>query len=185
MPDLPNLDEIALAKLAREMAMNIRPVQQIFTSFGIDETEYYEIQKLDFYKRTLEHFLIEWNATTATADRLKFQSQAGLEQLLPMLIKRAMDGKEPLVAANETGKLVARLGGIGEPKVNGQGNAGERFVITINLGADVDGKAVVEKYDKSIDIDVNDVPGKVGVGYEKAQLTSAQDIALASLMEKG
>ena len=34
--------------------------------------------------------------------------------------------------------------------------AGARFEITINLGADMDGKPIVEKYSKSIAIDAND-----------------------------
>jgi hypothetical protein len=34
--------------------------------------------------------------------------------------------------------------------------ASDRFIIQINLGTDVDGKPVVENYDKSIAIDVND-----------------------------
>jgi hypothetical protein len=34
--------------------------------------------------------------------------------------------------------------------------AGDRFVITINLGSDVDGKPVVEHYNKSIAVNVND-----------------------------
>jgi hypothetical protein len=35
--------------------------------------------------------------------------------------------------------------------------AADRFQIVINLGADLEGKPIVEKYDKSIAIDVNDV----------------------------
>ena len=35
--------------------------------------------------------------------------------------------------------------------------AADRFSIVINLGADVDGKPIVEKYDRSIKVDVNDV----------------------------
>jgi hypothetical protein len=37
--------------------------------------------------------------------------------------------------------------------------AQDRFQITINLGADVDGRPVIEKYDKSIAIDANDGNG--------------------------
>jgi hypothetical protein len=35
--------------------------------------------------------------------------------------------------------------------------ASDRFSIVINLGSDIDGKPIVEKYDRSIAIDVNDV----------------------------
>ena len=36
--------------------------------------------------------------------------------------------------------------------------ASDRFQITINLGADLDGKPVIEKYDKSIAINADDTP---------------------------
>lgn len=185
MDDLPGLDEIALAKLAREMSMNIRPVAQVFKDFGIDETEYYEISKNEFYKKTLEHFLLEWNSSTSTADRLKFQMQAGAEQLMPIVLRRAMDLKEPLASAIEAAKLAAKMGGIGEVK-NGDKQVSDRFVISINLGSDTEGKPIIEKFDKSIAIDANDIGGGViGTGYEKLGPPSDYDIALASLMEKG
>ena len=34
---MKDLDEFTLAKLAREMAMNIRPYKPIFADYGIDE----------------------------------------------------------------------------------------------------------------------------------------------------
>jgi hypothetical protein len=146
------LAEEMLAKLAREMAMNIRPYAQVFDDFGITETDYYEISKLEFYTRAKAQLSLEWNATASTADRLKFGSLAYLEQLLPALTRRALDLKEPLPAATDVAKLLARNAGIGEAKSEAKG-ASERFVITINLGADVDGKPVVEKYDKSIAVE--------------------------------
>jgi hypothetical protein len=193
---MPDLDEITLAKLAREIAMNIRPWHQIFADFGIDETDYYEINKIDFFIRAREQFTLEWNATTSTGDRVKIGSLAYLEQLLPAITRRALDMREPLVAATDVAKLLAKNAGVGEAKA-GDKPASERFVITINLGADVDGKPVVEKYDKSIEIDAHDIAGGdiSGTGatrYEKPALLtttppaeSAYDIALASLMEKG
>lgn len=70
--------------------------------------------------------------------------------------------------------------------------AGARFVIQINLGADLEGNPIIEKYDKSVAIDVNDgevpaiqspvksEPGGPGEGW-----SAAQQAALESLMEKG
>jgi hypothetical protein len=187
-----DLDEITLAKLAREMAMNIRPYKQIFADFNIDETDYYEICKLEFYARAKEQFTLEWNSTTSTADRVKIGSLAYLEQLLPAITRRALDMREPLVAATDVAKLLAKNAGVGEGK--GEKPMSERFVITINLGADVDGKPVVEKYDKSITIDANDIAGGSVVPAISANQSGSETptpnqtayaAALASLMEKG
>jgi hypothetical protein len=148
------LDEIKLAKLAREMAMNVRPYAEVFDDFGITETDYYEISKLEFYARAKEQFTLEWNSTISTGDRIKIGSLAYLEQILPMLTRRALDLKEPLPAATDVAKLLARNAGIGE--VKSEKNTSERFMITINLGADVDGKPVIETYDKSIAVETPD-----------------------------
>jgi hypothetical protein len=155
---MTELDETKLVKLAREMAMNVRPCEDVFEDFGINKTDYYEISKLEFYAKVKEQFTLEWNATASTADRVKIGSLAYLEQILPTITRRALDLKEPLPAATDVAKLLARNAGIGE-KTETKG-ASERFVITINLGADVDGKPVVEKYDKSIAVDASDASGE-------------------------
>jgi hypothetical protein len=50
--------------------------------------------------------------------------------------------------------------------------AGARFEITINLGADLDGKPIVEKYSKSIAIDANDTdPNDIDPGVIAAIAT--------------
>jgi hypothetical protein len=150
------LDEIKLAKLARELAMNVRPYKDVFDDFGITETDYYEISKLEFFIRAKEQFTLEWNATMSTGDRIKIGSLAYLEQILPAITRRALDLKEPLPAATDVAKLLARNAGIGEAKSEAKGSS-ERFVITINLGADTEGKPIIEKYDKSLTVDAHDI----------------------------
>jgi len=148
--------ETEMAKLAREMVMGIRNYKVIFADFGIDEADYYEIAKNDTYKRIKDHFTLEWNATTSTADRIRLQGQAGTEVLMPIAIQRALQPTEPLANVIETMKMVAKIAGIGDVKANPQ-SAAERFVITINLGADLEGKPVIEHYNKSVAPDANDL----------------------------
>jgi hypothetical protein len=50
-----------------------------------------------------------------------------------------------------------------------EGRSGDRFVITINLGADVSGAEVVEHYNKSIAIDPNDVdPNDIKINLDES-----------------
>ena len=137
-----DLDETALAKLAREMAMNIRNYRDIFADYGIDENDYAKIERNEYYRKVKEHFTLEWNSSGSTADRISHQSLAGYEQLMPILIRRAMREDTPLPAAIETGKLLQKTAGIGEKGLD-KANL-ERFVITINMGDDR------EHYDKPI-----------------------------------
>jgi hypothetical protein len=76
--------------------------------------------------------------------------------------------------------------------------ASDRFIITINLGADLNGNPIVEKYDKSIKIGVNDADpwnDDAGVAPAQAAITankpaaaankSPEELALESLMLLG
>jgi hypothetical protein len=141
---MPDLDEFALAKLAREVAMNIRPFPVILADFGLDENGFYEISKNAFYKRAQEQFTLEWNSALSANERVKLISAAYLEQALPRLWQR-MTGDEPLAAAADVAKLFSRNAGLGEVKSEQKG--AERFQITINLGADK------EIYDKPIAVE--------------------------------
>lgn len=147
---MADLNDQQLAQLAREMVMCIRNYKAIFADFGITEEDYYDICKNEFYKRIKDHYTLEWNATTSTADRIRLQGQAGTEVLMPVAIQRALQATEPLTSIIETMKMVAKIGGIGDPKADPKA-ASERFVITINLGADT------ETYNKSVEINPNDV----------------------------
>jgi hypothetical protein len=176
---MPDLDEFALAKLAREMAMAVRSYKDIFADFEISEEDYYQIEKNEFYKRAKAQFAIEWNSALSATDRVKIISASYLEQMLPVLGAKATNPTENLGAATEIAKLFSRNAGIGEGKGDAR-SAAERFVITINLGADTEGKPVIEKYDKSVEIDANDV----GTGGQSAQnqANSAQNQANSAQM---
>ena len=168
------LDESTLAKLAGEMVRGIRNPLDILADFQLTEAQYDEIEKKPFYAKIKEFIQLEWNSTSSNADRIKYQGQAGFELLMPVLIRRAMDPMTPLAAANETGKLVAKVAGVGETAADSKPNS-ERFVITINLGADVDGKEVVETFNKSIEINPDDV--NLGGSSGKAEHEGPQETA--------
>ena len=138
-----DLSDIALARLAREMVMNIRNYKDIFGDYGIDENEYDRIEKLPYYQKVREQLAREWNATTSTKERTQAQALAGIEQMLPHVIKRALDPETPLPAATEVTKAVMKIAGLdGRPAE--EKASGERFIIQINMGEDQ------RTYDKAI-----------------------------------
>lgn len=153
---MPDLDEFMLAKLAREMGMAVRDYKDIFKDFDITEEDYYQIEKNEFYQRAKTQFALEWNSSLSATERVKVISAAYLEQVLPVIGAKALNAEEKLPDATEVAKFFARNAGVGVDKPDAK-SAAERFVITINLGADTEGKPLIEKYDKSIAIDANDV----------------------------
>jgi hypothetical protein len=68
--------------------------------------------------------------------------------------------------------------------------ASDRFIITINLGADLNGNPIVEKYDKSIKIDPNDDASTarelvITANKPAATVKSPEELALDALMLLG
>jgi hypothetical protein len=151
---MADLDETAIAQLAREMVMAIRNYKTVFADFGISEEDFYAISKTDFYKRVKDHYTLEWNSALSAADRVKLISASYAEQALPVMGKRMIDPKEPLDRALDTFKQFCKNAGIGDVRA-GETTAAEKFVITINLGADTKGKPMIEHYEKPVAIDLN------------------------------
>lgn len=159
-----DLDEFVLAKLAREMAMSIRPAAAVLNDYGLDETTFYEITKNPFYRRAKEQFSLEWHSALSVNERVKLISASLLEQALPKLSAR-MVGNEPLAAAADVAKLFARNAGLGDVKA--ESKSSERFQITINLGADT------EVYDKALAIAQASAPIDDANGNGQEELPAA------------
>jgi hypothetical protein len=152
---MAELDDIQMAALARELVMNIRNYKETFELFGIDENDYQQIEKNEYFRKVRDHIALEWNAMSSTDERIRLQHLAYLEKLSPVLARRAMLPDANLSASTDVAKIFMKGGGVGEAKA--EKNTAERFVITINLGADSEGKEVIEHYDKSIAVDPNDI----------------------------
>jgi hypothetical protein len=152
---MTELDDIQMAALARELVMNIRNYKETFELFGIDENDYQQIEKNEYFRKVRDHIALEWNAMSSTDERIRLQHLAYLEKLSPVLARRAMLPDANLAASTDVAKIFMKGGGVGEAR--SEKNTAERFVITINLGADSEGKEVIEHYDKSIAVDPHDI----------------------------
>jgi hypothetical protein len=144
---MADLDEFAMAKLAREMAMNIRNYKDIYADFSITEEDYYEISKNEFYERAKKQFALEWNSALSAAERVRLISASYAEEGLPAVGRRMLDPNEPFPGVLSAFKQLCQNAGIGDPK--SEQKSTERFVITINIGDES------KTYDKAIDADAN------------------------------
>lgn len=134
-PSMPKeLGEVQLSKLAHEVAMDIRDLDIVLVDYNINADQYKVLLTTPYYKRALEVALQEWNGALSTHQRIKIKSAALLEQNLIGLATRMGQNAEALPAVVEAGKLLKSLAGIQDnDKPMG---TGEKFSITINLGAD-------------------------------------------------
>jgi hypothetical protein len=114
--------------------MDIHPIEVILETHGIDLVRWDEINKSSAFQNLLRSEVEAWNSATNTAERVKIKSLAFVEEALPEFFARAHDPKEPLNSKVEVLKTVSKFAGVGG-SVDGA-IAGEKLMVTINLGAD-------------------------------------------------
>lgn len=129
-----SFNDTTMLKLAREIAMDIRPLEDILETHEIDQSAWMVISTHPQFQSYLRTCIEEWQSATNTAERVRLKSLAFVEEALPEFYARAHDPKENLTAKTEVLKTVARFAGVG-------GNvdhavSGEKFSVTINLGND-------------------------------------------------
>lgn len=141
-----------MLKLARDIAMDMRPLPETLKLYEVSEDMWERISTSVTFQGYLRQSISEWNSATNTAERVKVKSMAFVEEALPEFFARAHDANESLNSKVEVLKTVARFAGMGGP-VDGK-LGGERLVVTINLGADQQLKIEKEYDPQTIEGDV-------------------------------
>lgn len=130
----PSFNDVTLLKLAREIAMDMRSLDDILELHDVKREDWEQIAKLDRFQNYLRQCIEEWNSATNTQERVRLKSLAFVEEALPEFYARAHDPNENLNAKVEVLKTVARFAGVGGNVDTG--NMSERLSVTINLGSD-------------------------------------------------
>jgi hypothetical protein len=130
----PSFNDVTLVKLAREIAMDIHPIDTILNTHGLDQNQWETISKLPSFQALLASEVEAWQSATNTSERVRLKSLSFVEEALPEFYARVHDNREPLSAKTEVLKAVSRFAGIGTPLDAGM--VGEKVSITINLGED-------------------------------------------------
>ena len=108
VPD-PIISEHILIKLAREIAMDIQPIDNILRDNGVDGDQWENIQANTRFRMLLETETSAWGSALNTQERLRLKSAAALEEWLPELFTRMNDRNENLNAKVEAGKYSMSL----------------------------------------------------------------------------
>ena len=133
---LPELSWSDLAKLAREMAMNIKEHHTILKEFKLTNAQYDFLQAHnEFFREAHANACREWHAPLSTQERIKVEAAAILEDSLLVLGARMQNKGEGLPGVVEAAKLFAKVAGVGE-RETGTAAPGERFTINIDLSGD-------------------------------------------------
>lgn len=124
-----------LVILAREVAMEIHPIEAILERFGVSLDEWEMIKAKPMFCSFLQDAMITWNNALSGSERIKVKALAAVEDWLVEAYAILHDKQSALRDRVELAKLMSRLAGVGE-KTGGEVSSGERISITINMGED-------------------------------------------------
>jgi hypothetical protein len=139
MPDLPAPApylETELVSLAREIAMNQWPLQEILNRYGVSAERWQDIANTPLFRQYLDQQITEWNSVANTNERVKFKSAALLEFWLEEAHTKLHDDRQQLAPKVELAKFIGRLAGMGITGAEINAGGGNKVSVTINLGAD-------------------------------------------------
>lgn len=133
MPDGWTIHKVAA--LVRDLAMNLYDEDATLKKYGLSPEQFKTLRENKFFVNALEAATIEWNSPQSTTKRLAMEAAIALEDALPAVAARLSKTNEPLPGVVELVKIFAKMAGVGE--TNQPQAVGEKFKITINLGADM------------------------------------------------
>jgi hypothetical protein len=120
---------VDFATLAREIAMDIFPVEQVVALHQLEDDEWRRIQQHPRFISMLSSMQAEWSSASNTRERVRIKAQTGLESMLEIYIRDINDPNIPLAQRVEAGKFLARLGELDQARNPGLEGGG----VTINI----------------------------------------------------
>lgn len=128
--------ELMLVRLTREIAMDIHPIEVILKNHKIDDAQWQIIQQSQRFRGLLATAVEEWSSALNTAERVKIKSLSCIEEALPEFFGKMHDPNENLPAKVKALEVFGNFAGLNAKLAQMGGNGGEKFSVTINLGAD-------------------------------------------------
>lgn len=135
LPPKDDLDTLML-KVARDLAMDIYPLKTILDNNGITWDEMKQWYEHPRFLGYLQSESEAWKDANNTAERTKLKAAVVMEMFMQDAYANLQDKKQPLNHRVELGKLIAKIAGMGEPKVFGANGNAPAFQLQINIGPD-------------------------------------------------
>jgi hypothetical protein len=121
-------------QIAREIAIGHYDLSEILERYKIPLDQWEQLKDSHRFKEALEREVVNWNAAVNTDQRVKLKAAAIIEEWLIEANQRLHDKSEVLSSKVSLAQVIAKFAGIGVQQ--GDGNAGEKFSVVINLGGD-------------------------------------------------
>lgn len=128
--------DVKFLRIAREIAMDLNTVETILENYQLTSKQWEDLKSDANFLRLLEAEVASWNAAGNTQERTKLKAGMLVEEWLTEANARIHDNKELLSAKTEVVKVLARIANMGQERSDQAAAGGQRFSVTINLGAD-------------------------------------------------
>jgi hypothetical protein len=124
-----------VSRLAREIARDLIPIEEICERYKLSEDEYQRLIKHPMFARRFQEELDIWNASTphAIGGRISAKTATMIEESLPEIYALIHDRNVPMAPKIEALKWASRVAGVGE-RENTQQTLGERVRFNIFIG---------------------------------------------------
>lgn len=124
---------VNLSKLARDVAMDIFPLDHIKATHQLSDEHWNEIFRDPHFVKMLGEMILDWRSASGTRERVKIKAQTAVEAALETFFVDMNDRDLPLVQRVDALKMVAKLGDLGEKDLVAAGGSGS-VSISISLG---------------------------------------------------
>lgn len=141
--DPPVNIELLASRLAREVARDLVPVEQVCERYKISDATYERILRNPMFQQRLQEEIDIWNASTprAITERISAKSATMIEESLVEIYELIHDKNQPMVAKVKALEWASRLAGVGVQESKDL-LPGERVRFNIFIG---DKKVSIEK----------------------------------------
>jgi hypothetical protein len=133
--NLITLPDAAISRLAREIARDILPLDEILKTYRLTAEDYDQVVDSKFFQVRLAEEIQLWNASDplSIAKRIETKAATLVEDCLLEAYALVHDREQPMAAKVEMLKWAARMAGMGETGRQGASDGGG-VKITINVG---------------------------------------------------
>lgn len=131
---LPPIDDLdtTMRKVARDFAMDIYPLDVILKNHEVHVLDFHRWKEHPRFLNYLKQERDAWNAANNVSERAKLKAGIIMEEFMVTAHTELGNQKTPLNQRVELAKLLAKMAGMGEPKV-GAGVGGGGFQLSINI----------------------------------------------------
>lgn len=124
--------------------MDMHELETILDHHGVSPDDWDRIKQNPYFQNLLRAAVEDWEKASNTKERVALKALVCIEEAMPEFFARMHDKNDPLPAKVKALEVFSNLAGVGKSAKENTGASGEKFSVTINLGADEQLKIIGE-----------------------------------------